>query len=707
MADWTQFPIAGQAQQSSAQGVVAPSASPDTQEAGWTNFPVVAAPGLPSAPTADMSPAQGDVLGRDEAGMREAAMRAMTFGLSDKVGALGAATGDYLGQAIDEARGKEGDHYSFGDFYDQAVKDARSREEDYVSKHPILARLGYALGAAGSVAPFSAVAPAATLGGKIAQGAAIGAPIGGVSAYGASDNTGLPLARDIAYGAAVGGITGGALPVATEIASGPLEFAARKLGVSSPETQAADRVSAAIAKDQAAGGPGPAEIQTALGTAGNKPVSIADVSGANVKALGGNVARAPGPGREAVEQFLNQRDAEAGVRMAQDVNSLLANGGTAFDTAQGLIAQRAKEAAPLYEQAYAANQSISSPEIDKVLATPAGQRALTNARQLMANDMTLMGKPDPQLTAAAREAAQLGLMEPHGSGTGVAAGLKLQTLDYVKRSLDDMINSAQRAGENNNARVMIGLKGKLVGALDSADETGAYAQARSIFAGHSSSLDALQEGAKIFNKEPSLIANEISNLSPSEQEFYRLGAADALKTQIARTSSGGNEARAVIGNAYKQAQLRPIFPDQDTFDDFINSAKTESRMFSTKLGTIGGSDTARRVAEDTGGMGEGVVEPLARAGMAFATGEPTLGAANLGLAGRGALRLMQQPSLEANAQIAKLLFSSDPADNRAALAMILSRRGRPAVGQAIAAPLQSVPGQIWGSVASPNRDAAR
>jgi len=42
----------------------------------------------------------------------------------------------------------------------------------------------------------------------------------------------------------------------------------------------------------------------------------------------------------------------------------------------------------------------------------------------------------------------------------------------------------------------------------------------------------LKEGEDIFNKHPDEIAADMARLSPSDREFYRLGAAGTLRTRL-------------------------------------------------------------------------------------------------------------------------------------------------------------------------------
>jgi hypothetical protein len=162
-----------------------------------------------------------------------------------------------------------------------------------------------------------------------------------------------------------------------------------------------------------------------------------------------------------------------------------------------------------------------------------------------------------------------------------------------------------------------------LGELDGLDTSGAYAGARASWAGPSASMDAVRAGQAVLNRRPEEIAADVARLrqtSPGDLEFYRLGAADAIKEKIAKTGMGGDEAKRLVGNQYTQQQLRPLFDAQPDYDRFIKSVTAENRMFETRQRLVGGSQTAERLAEDTGS--EGAAGHAIRGTVALAEGAP-------------------------------------------------------------------------------------
>jgi len=400
----------------------------------------------------------------------------------------------------------------------------------------------------------------------------------------------------------------------------------------------------------------------------DKPLTLADMSDANVIGLLGKISRRPGEAGAMVKKFLEDRDKLAGTRATEDINLSL-GGKSTYKAADDLIEGRAKAVAPLYEEAFKKNQNVASPLLDRILETDAGKSALAGARSRISNKMQLMGKPDPELMEQARETGQR--IE---GGKGVASGLKLKTWDLIKQELDDMIGATKRKVISGTARKsevadLVDLKNKLVGQLDALDVTarparkgrgygaadiparaGAYSRARAEYSGPSRSLDALEEGRDIFKKEPEEIAQEVGKLSSGDREFYRLGAAQEARKMIAKTGQAGDEARKLVGNEWVKAQLRPLFDNEAEYNQLVNNLTAESRMFKKKFETLGGSQTAGRVAEDMPGL-----EALTEAGHAAlsASHGNTLGAITRGYRSFNAWRRTLDPAT--NMEVAKIL----------------------------------------------------
>lgn len=383
------------------------------------------------------------------------------------------------------------------------------------------------------------------------------------------------------------------------------------------------------------GGPTAQDMLNLAARTPGKPLTLMDVGSQPVNALAGRVARQPGASGQVVRDFIGDRTAAQGQRLEGDVGTHVARG-SAHDTIVAMQQSRANAAAPLYEKAFEANRAIASPLIDKILQTPAGVAALRAARIKMQNDMSLMGHADPDIAEQIREA---GDVVPKG---GVAAGLNLRTLDYVKRSFDDMIGAAQRTGERDNVRILSGLKSDFVRALDEADitartgpnstrpEGGFYKQARSSYSGPSQSIEAVEFGRGALRPSASAEENAATfkTLNPNDKEFARMGLATAIREMIAGKDIGTNAARTLARNPALQSRVRPFFESDAGYQKFLDAVVAEDRMFRTGTDVLGGSRTAERLGEDLDPHNK-AMESAANAAIDFAHGNHLRGLSRL------------------------------------------------------------------------------
>lgn len=600
----------------------------------------------------------------------------LSYGLSEKAAALGTAIPRFFQGNTPDAI-SQGQPATFSQFYHQALNERRQDQGAYETQHPVTSRLAYwlALPAAAGGEVFDAFKPAAgavvragdsTVLGRMATGAKQGATAGAIGGFGATNDQ--SLAQDLestGIGAALGLGIGATLPPVVEHTVAPL-FGAIKRGfggANAVQSQALQRIALRISQD--GNGATAQDMLDLMNAGGGKPLMLADVGGKNVLGEGGRVFRAPGQGKDVAFNALQDRDKQAGPRLMGDVNSNLANGGSTFDTANALSEARATAAKPLYQQAYDQNQTILSPDITAVLKTPAGKKAMAQSSELMQND---------------------GLVPSSGQGTN---GYTLEQLDYAKRALDDQISTAQRGGNANEARILVGLKNRLLTSIDSADTTavrdatgkivqpGVYSQARSAWSGPTQSMDALDAGAAAIKSQPdpAQIKKEFDALSPGDQEFYRLGAANQLKQQIGGAGKGANEANRIAATFNSRNSMRALFPDDASYNSFMKSVDAENNMFSTTKAVLGNSLTAERLTEDDtkDARGEGGVGGLAQMVAGLATNEhiPTATGAISFLRGFGKNRPPMSPAV--NEQIAKLLFNPDYAANQSTLAELIGR----------------------------------
>jgi len=330
-------------------------------------------------------------------------------------------------------------------------------------------------------------------------GAASGATYGAGSGFGAEERL-----TGAGTGAVVGGLAGGVIPVAGELIRRGVQKAddvvRGRLKPKLPGENAAEREAAKYFSQRPDLEELAASSRQALNDAEASGIPITSAEALNDESL----MRELGVLREdpkvmgAVQKFFNAReqklvpgaleDLQQGIApvTVDEANAAVVN--SAQNVKQSLVEKAREQAGPLYDKAYSV-KSVISKGIDRVLGTPAGKRALAHAREKMQNDMSLLGVPDKELGSLARELAGMGKMKPPGS---VASGLKLRTLDYVKRAFDDMIETAKRGGNKDDVRIFTSLKSKLTSELDSISPE--YQAARKIYSDSMTEMDDILKG---------------------------------------------------------------------------------------------------------------------------------------------------------------------------------------------------------------------
>ena len=573
----------------------------------------------------------------------------LTFGLADKAeAALEAGIHALVPRSPSDL--VTGDTHSFSDTYHKRLGEIRGEQEQFSQTNPIASDIAAGTGVAGSVAalPSEGIAATAGLLPKLVEGAKMGGVAGGMAGFGGSSDE--SVTGDLAatgVGAGLGaGIGAGGAAIADRVVAPVMNWVARRFSPEAVQSQAVQAIAKRMGQDADAGGPSAQDMLDLINAAPDKPQALADVAGENTQQYAGRIARQPGEGRAVARQALNTRDVGAGPRIAGDIDTGISAGGSAFDTNQALMQARSAAAAPRYDAMQ--DLQLWSPRLQQFLDDPVMRQGLNRGMELERLDSVTQGRPfDP---------TAMGIDLDADGNVAFRSVPNMRVLDAGKRGLDLLIAEERNPMTGRLSQRGVSLdqfRRAYVGQLDDLDTSGTYAAARASWAGPSASMDAVRAGQAILNKRPEEIAGDMANLEPGNQEFYRLGAADALKEKIAKTGMGGDEAKRIIGNQYTQNQLRPLFDQQPDFDRFINSVTAENRMFETRQKLIGGSQSAERLAEDAGGNPEAAGHAI-KAGAFMAAGEPIAG----GLSAMKALgALMRGESPDVNAAASRILFT--------------------------------------------------
>ena len=375
--------------------------------------------------------------------------------------------------------------------YDDAVDYIRGRQKAAQEDHPIAfgtAQVG------GSLLPASKVmkltGTGASLGGAMVRSGIGGAVLGGIEGAGNANGDLTERAIGAAEGAPVGAVIGTVAPVVGQVIGKGVNAVVNRGGT---EAAGAGKVLGALERD----GVAPADLQSRLGALGPQAM-IADI-GPNVTQQAATIAASPGKGQQTVRAAIDARNAGASTRVGDAVDYSMGGRVNVGQLEKDIITRRSQAAAPLYDQAYR-TPLPAIPEIQEVLNTPAGRMAAARAAKLSQNE----GIPfDPN---------------------------SVRGVDLIKRTLDDVVSMGQRAGRNNEARIIANLRDKLVTAVD--DHVPEFAMARDAFAGESAIKDALASGRGLFKDAitPEQIGDQLVRMTTSERDAFLQGARSSVQT---------------------------------------------------------------------------------------------------------------------------------------------------------------------------------
>lgn len=490
---------------------------------------------------------------------------------------------------------------SFNESYGRKVAQLRDALKSYEARNPATSVAAELVGSVPSMMlPVGEVAKGAGLVRKALAATEAGAAYGAVTGAGKSEGGISDRATGALEGGGIGALGGAAVGTALGAAGSGVRALGTYLSREFPEnmtTQAVTKIMKRIGQDQKAGGPSAQDAIDLVNEAARsgKPATLADVGGENVKALAGNVARQPGEARGIMSQFLTQRDQGAASRLSGDISRYVSGGPSMNKTVEALVQSRSAANKDLWANAMSL-QGIWSPRMAQFVGDPAVKAGLKRGFELERLESLADNRPfDP---------TQMGIGTDAEGNVVLQKVPSMRVLQMAKEGIDAMIADERDPLTGRFSKRGVALekvRKAFLGEIDALDTTGAYKAARDAWSGPSASMDAVRSGSAVFRQSPDEIASEFGKLSAGDQEFYRLGVADAIREKLAKTGLSGDEAKSIIRNPWVRDQLRPIFRSPAEFTAFVDAVTHESRMFGTQRGILGGSQTASRIAEDESG----------------------------------------------------------------------------------------------------------
>lgn len=534
----------------------------------------------------------------------------------------------------------------------------------------------------GSAPLFGVAAPAegVGLGGRMIAGARAGAPFGAASGW--AHGEGLEGSTiGAAEGGAMGGTIGAAAPVLGSLARGGGRFARGAYRLARGENpELAPRTVAQAFTDDAntAAGVG---TQMAEAHANGVPMMAAD-TGDNARGLFAATARATGGAKSLTRTALRQRQEGLGDRVSAAIERDLGPASNPHQVADDLMAQARTAAAPLYDEAYSRpGADTFSRRIAGMLNRPSIQGALQRANRIAAEE--------------GRDPATSGFDVNSSGEVTVSRTPSWQTLDYVKRGIDDVLNAQPRnpaTGQiimDEGTRAIDQTRRAFLGAIDEANPS--YAAARAAYAGPAAGREALDLGRRSLSLTADDVSARINRMTDFEKDMYRLGHRRAMVEQVNNTADNGDMVNALIGRGRKREVLARLYGDNENFPRFVSTLQAEQAGHQTFREAMLGSQTAPNIQNDAalpGAITAGMTDLATSGGLPIASGirqAVKLGATRVG-------RNSQE-------QISALLGENDPARISELARVLQERAARAAAAQAAAGQRSGAYGVIGGSLA--------
>lgn len=451
------------------------------------------------------------------------------------------------------------------------------------------------------------------------------------------------------------------------------------------------------------------------------PMSLADTN-PNLRELAGAAVRRSPTASSFAEDALLPRGRGQYDRFTSSVNTNLGPTANVPQLSADLMTQARTAASDLYDRAYS-RPVPSTPEIDAILSTPFGRDALGRARTIAANErrppdelgfaleadgsVRLNPRPndaiarhlaaradlddaqaiykaarsDPNANVdlardqmlAARERlrqAERGLVAaPDPSMPASVPAYTTQTLDYVKRGMDDVLEEQRnpitgRLVLDEAGRAQNQVRGQLLDEVDRLNPD--FAAARSAYAGPMESRDALARGADAYRLHPDELGMQVSAQSPEQLGQMQLGYRGAMADHAGQIRDSGNPWETTLGSPLARQRLETMYPGSPGVASMLRQRELEAQLAQTTNGVLGNSKTAQRgIADEAFAATNPLIEGGLHAGAALATGGASIPGTAARVAGAGLKNWMargQNRMSEARAEaLAPVLLNTNPA----------------------------------------------
>ncbi len=488
--------------------------------------------------------------------------------------------------------------------------------------------------------------------------AGIGATEGAIAGVGSGETAGGRVA-----GGLIGGGAGGVLGAAAPAAIGAVKAGVGRVrsGVSNKAAQDAADLKALQSFEE--GGVTPQDVLRGLDetrASGVTDAMIPDIAGDATRGLARGATTVPGEGRVIAQKALDERAANLGDEIANDVGNVLGGGKSASEALDEIATRQKANAGNDYDAAFNVDGvPVSVPvtgKLKNLLSLPAFDEAVEQADMLARVDQ--VGLPSAKDLIDGKKIDDLSIRELH----------------YIKMGLDEVLGLGKRGQSKTSIgrgleRGLKNARGELIKIIDDAspqiDGVSAYQTARNKFAGDARLREAIEEGEGFFRMKPDELEGIVTKMSDSEKEAFRIGVAQAVRNSVDSTADLADAGKKIFGNKKQRKLLRAAFPDDKTFEAFEKRMKARIEQVITRgYAPRSGSPTALR-DQDVSNLSE-----TADAVTSMLMGNPLPAARGLldGVTDRAKI------SGKVGRALSQDLFSTDPQTQREFLERLIRRQ---------------------------------
>ncbi len=230
-----------------------------------------------------------------------------------------------------------------------------------------------------------------------------------------------------------------------------------------------------------------------------------------------------------------------------------------------------------------------SPRLQEFLDDPEIQSGLKSGLKLEKRDAITEGRPFKD--------KDYSIVGYNGEEPIVGAVPTMKSLMVAKESLDARIPEMVDPVTRRLTKAGLSLqrfRDKFVAELDRLNPR--YAPAREAWSGPSQSHAAIRKGEDFLKMDVEEIQREMQNMTASDRDFFRSGAARALQDKAKSAADSADLSKRLFGNQTIREQIEAAF-GKGSAEKFGTAMSHEGAMAKTKQAVLGGSNTANKLAD--------------------------------------------------------------------------------------------------------------